>query len=95
MEAGIAIVAFGDDLAGAFTVFAMGWIAHYGFPLAMRDSIRWMIVGPLYAIAMAGLVMSVVAIIRQRRIWWLGIPGLLLNGLPLLILGILIYRRYR
>jgi hypothetical protein len=54
-----------------------------------------LILAPRYSLALTGSFLSVIAIIGQRRIWWLGIPGLLLNGLRLLVVGVLAYQRYR
>jgi hypothetical protein len=80
---------------GAAVIFGMAVIAHYGLPPTMPPLTRWLIVGPQHTVALLGLVLAIVAIIGQRRLWWLGIPGILLNALPLMVLAILIYRRYR
>lgn len=79
---------------GLLVVAHLLYVAHYGLPPGASYTAQWLMVGPSYLLALIGLVLCVVAIIGQRRFWWLAIPGLLLNGLPLGVVALLIVRRY-
>lgn len=70
-------------------------VAHFGLPVRASTRMRWLMVGPFYFVAIFGLVLGVVAIVRQRQLWWLGIPGFLLSGFPLAVIAFVLYRRYR
>jgi hypothetical protein len=81
-------------LSGIVVVTHMLCVAHFGLPPAASLLARWLVVGPSYLMAMIGLVLCLVAIIKQRKLWWMAIPGLFLNAFPLIVVGVLIYRRY-
>lgn len=71
------------------------FIIFHGLPPSTSIAVRWMIVGPAYFIAMLGLVLCVGAMIGQKRYWWLALPGLLLNGLPMGVAALLLLSRLR
>ena len=50
---------------------------------------------PMLVLPITGMVLGVVAIVGQRRLWWLGILGLLLNGLLITALSVGVYSRLR
>lgn len=68
-------------------------IARYGLPPELSIEQRWLIVGPGYLVAIAGVTLAVVAMVGQRRLWWLSILGLLVSGLPLLVAALLFVSR--
>lgn len=88
-KAGIASCA-----TGLLVILHILAVAHYGLPVRASLALRWLMVGPFYVVAGLGVVLSIVAILRQCQLWWLGIPALLLNGLPLAVVVLLLFRRY-
>ncbi|HEY8751671.1 MAG TPA: hypothetical protein VIM11_27065 [Tepidisphaeraceae bacterium] len=81
-------------LTGILVVAGMLCVAHFGLPPTASLLSRWLMVGPFYLLAIVGLALCLMAIIKQRKLWWMAIPGLVLNAIPLIVVGVLIYRRY-
>jgi hypothetical protein len=92
---GLSSAAIASCCLGIFAVSCMAGVAYYGLPPGASNGARWLMVVPIYLAALIGLSFSIVAIIGQRRHWYLAIPGLLISGFPLGIAALVAFSRYR
>ena len=79
--------------AGLLVCIQFVVIAHFGLPPGLSPELQWLIVGPGYLVAMVGVALSVIAMVGQRRFWWIAIPGLIVSGLPFVVAALLFVSR--